>query len=183
MMSELVVFTYKHPDKAAEVLGTISKMKRENIQKPLIGIEDAAVAVKDESGKVKIRQTLESAAKGGSIASGGLWGVLVGLLFGGPLLGALAGAGIAAILGRKIDVGIDNTFINDVSENLSTGDSALFLLVKDTPVDTLTETLNAQGGRMYYTSLDDEAAAAFTQASEYEDVRRAFEQEHASDSL
>jgi uncharacterized membrane protein len=115
--------------------------------------------------------------KGGRIASGGLWGVLLGVFFGGPLLGALAGLGVGALLGRRVDIGIDNTFIDDVSSSLEPGDSVLFLLVRDTPIDTLAETLNAQGGRLFHTSLSDEAAAAFTQASEYEEVRLAFEQE------
>ena len=178
-MSDLVVFTYKHEDKASEVLQEITRLKQENVQKPLIGIEDAAVAVKRDDGKVKVRQTLETAALGSSVASGGLWGLLIGFLFGGPLLGALAGAAISGILGRKIDIGINNEFIKDVSEELAPGDSALFLLVKDTPVDTLVDTLNAQGGRLYHTSLSEDAAAAFTQASGHEDVRRALELEES----
>ena len=164
-MSELVVFTYSHPDRAAEVLKHIASLKREHIQKPLVGIEDAAVAVKGDDGQVRIRQTLESAMKAGTVATGSLWGVLVGFLFGGPLLGALVGAGISWLLGRKIDIGIANDFIKQVSDDLQPGRSALLLLVKDTPIDTLTETLNAQGGRLHHTTLSDEAAAAFTQAS------------------
>lgn len=178
-MSELVVFTYKHEDRAGEVLQELAKLKREHIQKPLIGIEDAAVAVKTSDGRVRIRQTMETAVKGGSIATGGLWGVLVGFLFGGPLLGALAGLGVGALLGRRVDVGIDNDFIEAVSEDLQAGDSMLFLLVRDTPVETLAETLNAQGGRLYHTSLSDEAAQAFTQASETAEVQQALALEEA----
>ena len=179
-MSELVVFTYKNGDKAGEVLQHIVSLKQENVQKPLIGIEDAAVAVKESDGKVGIRQTLESTVKGGSVASGGLWGVLVGFLFGGPLIGALIGAGVSWLIGRRIDIGIANDFIEKVSDDLTPGDSALLLLVKDTPVDTLSETLNAQGGRLYHTSLSDETAAAFTQASESPDLRSALEGESRS---
>lgn len=176
-MSELVVFTYKHEDKAGEVLAEIASLKRENIRKPLIGIEDAAVAVKTEGGEIKIRQTLETAVKGGNVATGGLWGVLIGFLFGGPLLGALVGAGVSWLLGRKIDVGIDNDFIEKVSGELKPGDSALLLLVKDTPVETLAETLNTRGGRLYHTTLSDEAAAAFTQAGESDEVRQVVERD------
>ena len=164
-MSELVVFTYNHPDRAAEVLQHVASLRREHIRKPLVGIEDAAVAVKGDDGRVRIRQTLETATKAGTVATGGLWGVLVGFLFGGPLLGALVGAGISWLIGRKIDIGIDNDFIQQVSDDLKPGRSALLLLVRDTPIDTLAETLNAQGGRLYHTTLSDEAAAAFTQAS------------------
>ncbi len=171
MPSELVVYTYEHPDKASEVLANVAKMKRENIQKPLIGVEDAAVAKKDENGNLRVVQTLESTMKASGVATGGLWGVLVGFLFGGPLLGGLVGAGISWLLGRRVDIGINNDFIDKVSQDLGPGKSALLLLVKDTPVDVLAETLNAQGGRLYSTTLSDEAAAAFTQAAESPEVR------------
>jgi len=180
-MSELVVFTYQHPDRAAEVLKHIASLKREHIQKPLVGIEDAAVAVKGEDGQVKIRQTLESAMKLQAVATGGLWGVLVGFLFGGPLLGALVGAGVSWFAGRRIDVGIANDFIQHVSDELKPGRSALLLLVRDTPIDTLAETLNAQGGRLYHTTLSDDAAAAFTQAAEMPEIRSLTDAERARD--
>ena len=170
-MSELVVFTYQHPDRAAEVLKHVASLRREHIRKPLVGIEDAAVAVKGDDGQVRIRQTLESAMKAGTVATGSLWGVLVGFLFGGPLLGALVGAGVSWLMGRKIDIGIDNDFIRQVSDELQPGRSALLLLVRDTPIDTLAETLNAQGGRLHHTTLSDEAAAAFTQAGGTPEIR------------
>lgn len=179
-MSELVVFSYKHPDRAGEVLQEIATLKREHVRKPLIGIEDAAVVVKREDGKLKIRQTLESAMKGTQVVTGGLWGVLIGFLLGGPLLGALAGLGLGAILGRRLDIGIDNDFIERLGNELSSGDSALFLLVKETPVETLVEELNTRGGRLFHTSLSDEAAAAFTQAARDEQVARALEEEQRS---
>ena len=97
--------------------------------------------------------------------------MLVGFLFGGPLLGALVGAGVSWLAGRKIDFGIANDFITEVSEDLRPGRSALLLLVKDTPIDTLAQTHNAQGGRLYHTTLTDEAAAAFTQAAEAPEIR------------
>jgi uncharacterized membrane protein len=177
-MSDLVVFTYQHEDKAAEVLKEIGKLKQENVQKALIGIEDAAVAFKTPEGKLKVHQTLESVAKGSTIASGSLWGLLIGLFFGGPLLGALAGGGISWLLGRDVDIGIDNDFIDKVAEDLTPGNSALFMLVKDTDPATLAKTLNMQGGRLYHTSLSDEAAEAFTQAANHEDVQRALAQEY-----
>jgi uncharacterized membrane protein len=164
-MSELVVFTYAHPDRAAEVLKHVATLQREHIRKPLVTIEDAAVAVKGEDGQVQVRQTLETAVKVRTVATGSMWGVLVGFLFGGPLVGALAGAGVSWLAGRRIDLGIDNDFVAKVSEDLTPGRSALLLLVKDTPIETLAEVLNAQGGRLHHTTFSDEAAAAFTQAA------------------
>lgn len=172
-MSDLIVYTYDGEERAGEALKAVAGLKQENVQKPLVTVEDAAVVVKDESGKVRVRQTLETAVKGGSVASGGLWGVLIGFLFGGPLFGALLGMGVAYLFGRKIDIGIDNAFIDRISNDLSPGDSALFLLVKDTPVDTVAGALAGHGGTLHHTSLSDEAADALVRAGDHEPIREA----------
>lgn len=169
-MSKLIVYTYNTEDKAAEVLRTVSGMKQENVQRPLIALKDAAVVVKNAKGKVRVRQTLESVAKGRNVTSGGFWGLLIGFLFGGPLLGALLGVGMSALFGRNIDLGIDNDFINGVGDELAPDDSALFLLVGDTALETVAEALNPFGGNLYHTNLSDEAAAALAQASEHQPI-------------
>ncbi|MEM7331177.1 MAG: DUF1269 domain-containing protein [Chloroflexota bacterium] len=172
-MSDLVVITYNQESKATDALAKIATLKQENVQKALVHIEDAAVAVKNAKGKVKIKQTLESAVKGGRVASGGLWGLLIGFLFGGPIFGALLGMGLYALLGNKIDIGIDNKFIDDVSNDLAPGDSALFLLVNNTPAEVVSESLSEFGGNLYHTSLSDEAEQAFHKALEQEEIKTA----------
>lgn len=166
-MAKLIVYIYNTEDKAEQVLSKVTGMKQENIQRPLLALEDAAVIVKNAKGKVKVRQTLESVVKGGKVASGGFWGLLIGFLFGGPIFGALLGMGMSGIFGRKIDLGIDNTFIKKVGDELVPGDSALFLLVGDTPVETIAEALNAHGGNLYHTNISDEASLALEKASNH----------------
>ncbi len=171
-MSDLIVYTYETEDKAGEALAHVASLKQEHVQKPLIGVEDAAVVFKNAEGNVKIRQTLESAVKGGNIASGGFWGILIGFLFGGPLFGALLGMGLSALFGRNIDIGIDNAFIKKIGDELKPGNSALFLLA-DGPVDVISDALNQFGGSLYYTSLSDETAEAFNKAMEDESLKSA----------
>ncbi|MCP4543484.1 MAG: DUF1269 domain-containing protein [Chloroflexi bacterium] len=172
-MSELIVYTYNTEEKAAEVLQAVASMTQEHVHKPLIGLEDAAVVVKNAKGKVKVRQTLESVVKGGRVVSGGFWGMLIGFLFGGPIFGVLLGMGISALFGRKIDLGIDNKFIKNVGDELKPGDSALFLLVNNTPVETVAEAINPFGGNLYHTNLSKEAAEALSQVSETEAIAKA----------
>lgn len=179
-MNNLIVYTYGTEQKAAEVLQAVATMKQENVQKPLFEIEDAAVIVKNAKGKVKIQQTLESLAKGTSVVSGGFWGVLIGFLFGGPLFGALLGMGLSALLGRNIDLGIDNEFIKAIGDELAPGDSALFLLVNNTPVETIANTLKQYGGTLYHSSFPKEATEAFAQASDHGPIAQAMAEEQAS---
>ena len=175
-MSDLVVFTYENEEKAAEVLAEIATLKQENVQKALIQIEDAAVAVKNADGKVKVKQTLEAMVKGGRIMSGGFWGLLFGLLFGGPLIGALLGIGIYSLFGRKIDIGIDNKFIDELSDQMEVGNSALFLLTNGTPVEDIANVLNKHGGTLLHTSFSQEASDILAQASEHEELKDAVEE-------
>jgi uncharacterized membrane protein len=177
----LVVFTYNDEESAANALAHIASLKQENVQKALIGVEDAAVVVKNSDGKLKVRQTLESAVKTSNVASGGLWGLVIGFLFGGPLVGALLGLGAGALLGRKIDIGIDNDFINGIDGDLNPGNSALFLLVKDTPAETVAEALSQFNGTLYHTSFAEETQAVFEKALENETVRDAAAGHHETE--
>ncbi len=76
-------------------------------------MEDTVVAVKDEKGKVKLRQALNLTASGA--ASGGFWGALIGLIFLNSLLGLAVGAAVGAVSGALTDVGIDDKFMKDLA--------------------------------------------------------------------
>ena len=176
-MSELLVYKYNTKERASEVLGEVLALKQEHVQKPLINLEDAAAIRKKNNGKLKIIQTMESAVKGGQVASGGFWGILIGFLFGGPLLGALLGVGISALLGRKTDLGIDNAFIKEIGEALDSEKSALFMLVDGTPIGTVENAMKKYGGVLYHTSLSKEAKHALSEMSKDETISEALMQE------
>ena len=84
-MSTLVVVGYGDPFRAEEVHLQLRRMQREY----LIDLDDAAFAVKDERGRVKLHQSVNLTAAGA--IRGGFWGTLIGLIFLNPLLGMAAG--------------------------------------------------------------------------------------------
>ncbi len=55
-----------------------------------------------------------------------------------------------------------------IGNELAPGDSALFLLVGDTPVETVAEALNAHGGSLYHTNISDEASDVLEKASDHD---------------
>ena len=61
--------------------------------------------------------------------SGDCWGMLIGLIFLNPLLGAAVGAGVGAVSGALTDVGVSNDFMKELAANFKPGGSALFVLV------------------------------------------------------
>ena len=73
------------------------------------------------------------ARPGPSAAS--FWGLLFGLIFFVPLLGAAIGAATGALAGSLTDVGIDDTFINKVRDQITPGTSALFVMTSDAVMD------------------------------------------------
>ena len=152
-MSTLVVVGYDEPFKAEEVLLKLRKLQSEY----LIDLEDAAVAIKDEHGKVKLHQTLNLTAAGA--ASGGFWGTLIGLIFLNPLLGFAVGAATGAISGALTDLGIDDNFMKDLAATMTPNSSTLFALVRKSTPDKVLDELTGTGGRILKTSLSHEDEA------------------------
>lgn len=152
-MSTLVVIGYNDEFKAEEVRLKLRKLQKEY----LIDLEDAVVAVKDAKGKVKLHQAVNLTAAGA--VGGGFWGSLVGLIFLNPLLGAAVGAAAGAVSGALSDVGIDDEFMKELSENMSPGSSALFVLIRKATVDKVLDELHGSGGKVLKTSLSHEDEA------------------------
>ena len=136
----------------------------------LLTLEDAALATKDEKGKVKVKQTLENAHTGSAAVWGGFWGLLIGLLFLAPIFWGLMGALLGALLGKTTDIGIDNKFIKEVGDSLDPGGSALFMLVVEATPDKVLPELQKYGGTVYQTSLSNEDEENLKKALEHEQV-------------
>jgi len=155
-MSNLVVVVFEEEATAFELRAALAKMQKEY----LIEMEDAVVVTKDKESKVKLHQAVNLTAAGA--VGGGFWGMLIGLIFLNPLLGAAAGAGAGAISGKLSDIGISDTMMKDVAAAFQPGTSALFVLVRKATPDKVLEGLKpfAGKGKVFQTSLskDDEAA-------------------------
>lgn len=152
-MSTLVVVGYDDMFKAEEVRLKLMKMQKDY----LIDLGDAVVAVKDQSGKVKLHQAVNMTAAGA--VSGGFWGTLIGLIFLNPLIGLAVGATTGAVSGALTDLGIDDKFMKDLAATLKPGSSALFVLVQKATPDKVLDELSGTGGTILKSSLshDDEA--------------------------
>lgn len=149
-MSTLVVVAYPTQYKAEEVRLQLLKMQKDY----LVDLEDAAIAVKQENGKVKLHQ-LYSLTGAGAIG-GGFWGLLIGLIFLNPLLGAAVGAGAGAVSGALSDVGINDAFMKKLAEQMQPGHSVLFVLFRSLTLDKALDELRGTGGTVIQTSLSHE---------------------------
>lgn len=149
-MSTLIAVGYDNPFKAEEIRMKLQKMQAAY----LIDLDDAVVVVKNAKGKVKLHQMHNMTAFGA--ATGGFWGMLIGLLFLAPAIGLAVGAAAGAASGALRDVGINDQFMKDLSETLKPNTSALFVLVRKATPDKVMEELKGTGGKVLHTTLSHE---------------------------
>lgn len=160
-MSELIVIGYGDKYKAEEVRLALLRMQQDH----LVDLEDAAVASRDEAGKIKLRQMYHLAnLTTAGIVGGGFWGLLVGALLAAPALGTAVGATAGGVVASLANVGISDKFIKELSGTLLPGSSALFVLVRKAAPDRVIEELRPYGGRVLRTSLTKEDENELQQA-------------------
>jgi uncharacterized membrane protein len=153
-VSDLIAIAY--PDQAAV------ERARENLQKAvtddLIQVEDVVVLIRDQEGKLEVRQG--SSGVGMMALGGAMWGGLIGLVFLAPLFGMAAGAlaGGAAWKGVVGDLGVDQGFVKELSENMPPGSAALILLVRTLDPDKVLPNIR-EPGHVIQTTLGDELEA------------------------
>ena len=154
-MSNLVAVVFEDEITAFEMRTALMRMQKEN----LIDLEDSVVVTRDSKGKVRLDQATNLTAAGA--IGGGFWGMLIGLLFLNPLLGAALGATAGALSARFHDIGVSDEMMRDVGKSMHPGTSALFVLVRRATVDKVLDGLKAFAGKgkIFQSSLskDDEA--------------------------
>lgn len=147
-MSDLVVIAFPTEAKAEEVRQKILDLQKDY----LIELGDAAIAVKQPDGSVRLNQLINTTAAGA--VSGTFWGTLIGLIFLVPFAGAAIGAASGALGGWLTDIGVNDAFMKDVAESLQPGNAALFLLIRKLTTDKVLEDLKGVGGTVLRTSFD-----------------------------
>ena len=150
-MSNIVVITFDNAEEAGKVRESIKQLQKQG----QISLDDSAVIVKDEEGKVHIKNELDRGVKVGAVG-----GSLIGLLLGGlffPIAGMALGAAGGAAVGALTDLGIQKSFVKDVSDILKPGTSALFVIVREANPNAAIAVLKPYKGEIYHTSLPPEA--------------------------
>src|SRR5690242_2840399 len=84
-MSTLVAVVFNDESTAFEMRAALARMQKQY----LLEMEDAVVVTRDLAGKAKLHQAVSLTTAGA--VGGGFWGMLIGLLFLNPLLGAIVG--------------------------------------------------------------------------------------------
>lgn len=161
-MSTLVAVVFDDESTAFEMRAALAKMQKQY----LLEMDDAVVVTRDPNGKTRLHQAV-SLTTAGAVA-GGFWGMLIGLLFLNPLLGAAIGAGAGALSGKFKDLGLDDKMMKDIGQSLKPGTSALFVLLRKVTADKVLDGLKqfAGKGKVFQTSLDKDDEKTLREALE-----------------
>ena len=149
-MATLVAIAYPDEARALEVRSVLGRLQKQY----LVDLVDAVVVTRDDKGKVHLNQSVPLI--GISAANGALWGMLIGLLFFSPILGAAIGAAGGAIAGKLSDYGIDDNFMRELAEKFQPNTSALFVLARGGVPDRVLPEIAKYGGTVIQTSLPPE---------------------------
>jgi len=126
----LTVWKFSTPTGAEEASRTLQQLAKEQV----ITLHDAATVSWEEGKKKPKTHQLAPTTAAGALG-GTFWGLLFGLIFFVPLLGAAVGAATGALAGSLTDVGIDDSFINKVRDQVTPGTSALFVMTSGAVMD------------------------------------------------
>jgi uncharacterized membrane protein len=161
-MSTLVAIVFDDEYTAFDMRTSVLKMQKEY----LIEIDDSVVVTRNQQGKVKLDQAVNLTSAGA--LGGGFWGLLIGMIFLNPLLGAALGAGAGALSGKFTDIGLDDKMLKEVAQSFKPGTSALFVVVRQATADKVLEGLRqfAGKGRIFQTSLNKDDEEALREALE-----------------
>jgi uncharacterized membrane protein len=123
---------------------------------------DAVVVVKDDDGKVHVRETVDP-QPGKTALSGAMWTGLLGLLLGGPVgwvAGMGVGAGAGALIAKIVDVGIPDEWVEWFKNAVKPNTATVVALASDIDLDALyTEAARFSGANLVHTTLRPGASA------------------------
>jgi uncharacterized membrane protein len=145
----LVVMTFDNETDAGNVMSSLRGLEKQG----QMSIEDTAVLVKDQTGKLRVDNEASGATETGAVVGGSL-GLIMSFMF--PVVGIVVGAAGGALVGKLLERGVDGNFVKDVGEELQPGTSALFITGRGSNHEAVLRALEPYKGRLYQTNLSSE---------------------------
>jgi uncharacterized membrane protein len=119
----LAVWRFDAPETAELILPRLEQLARDGA----IEVEDAALVVWPPRHR-KPRTRVLGALDGPGHLWGGVWGVLLALIFLTPIAGPRFGAAAGAVAGTLADFGVADDFVKRVRDTVTPSTSAVFVL-------------------------------------------------------
>jgi uncharacterized membrane protein len=137
--SKLLVISFDDPLRAQEFLIAAARLQQNDV----IKLHDAVVIQREKDGTSHVRETTDI-TPGQAGVGAGVWGLLLGTLFGGPIGGLVVGAASAgggALFAKLVDTGVKDETVKELREAVPPGRTAVALLVSHVSVADLQKEL------------------------------------------
>jgi uncharacterized membrane protein len=160
---KLLVVSFDDPLKAQELLLTIVRLQKNNE----LQLHDAVIIRRDPDGGSHVVETTDITPGRGAM-SVGIWGLLFGTLFAGPVGGLIVGAASAgggALYAKLVDHGIKDATVHELRTAVPAGRTALAILVSHlSVVDLQTELARYPGAIIVESDLPPAVVSAVQEA-------------------
>jgi uncharacterized membrane protein len=121
-----------------------------------IAVIDAAMIVKDQDGKVHVRETRELTVRKGALRGGLITGI-VGLIFPPSLIASVvAGGAIGGLLGRLKDTGVKGDTFRELASKIEPGQAVVVVLTEPEFAPQVQGALTSTGAELIVQPIDDE---------------------------
>ncbi len=162
MANRVIVAVFGTQNQAYDAAARMQRLDDDGI----IKLKRGAIATKDTKGNLTIPDSKHMGSAWGLLGGGligGLLGVMlgpVGVAAGAAASAAAAGAAAGAVTGGAMgavvdlaDLGLNEDFIDDVTTQLSPGDTALIVEVDEGSTEPTDRVVSQYGGRIYRSEL------------------------------
>lgn len=160
MNSTVAIVTFPQLDSAEKARKSLRDLEKQK----LATTTDVVTLIKNDKGKLKVKETEDTTTAGGA-AKGGVLGFVIGFMFGGPIGGMLVGGIAGALLGKKLDFGISRDKVKAVGENMPNGSSALLVQLESGNTAALRGLVNTYDGTVHEIEISEEAALIINQSA------------------
>jgi uncharacterized membrane protein len=163
--SKLLVISFEDALRAQEFLLAVARLqKHDELQ-----LHDAVLISRAADGSSHVRETTD-VTPGQAGVGAGVWGLLLGTLFGGPIGGLVVGAASAgggALFAKLVDTGVQDETIEELRRTVPPGRTAVALLVSHVSVaDLQRELARFPHAQLVETDLPPAAVSAVQHALE-----------------
>jgi uncharacterized membrane protein len=157
-MANIVVITFADERQAGLVRQSISQLEDTGD----ISLDDSAVLVKGQNGKVRIENEMERGTVVWAVG-GSLLGLMIACIF-FPIAGLVIGAVGGALVGKSLSQHVDKKFVQEVTAAMAPGSSAIFLLMRSAHPEAALAAFEPYHGQIFHTTLPAEAEESLRQA-------------------
>jgi uncharacterized membrane protein len=160
---KLLVISFDDPLKAQEFLLVAARLQKDGD----LQLHDAVIVNRNADGSSRVTETTDVTPTRGALG-GGVWGLLLGTLFAGPLGGLVVGAASAGggvLYAKLVDTGIKDGTVAELRTAVPPGRTALALLVSHVSLaDLQRELARFPGAALVETDLPQAAVVAVQEA-------------------